>query len=167
MGYTHYWYLGGEEGNVPVPPEAFGHTLLDAKHLFQVAAEQGYDLAGPLGDGEPELTEGRLAFNGRNPDQSYETFSLAPGDRGFDCCKIGFMAPESFRAYGDVVEALLIRAKTLLDGRWKRIRHVHTWESIRGSGQRFLIVTEDGEEYTSGLSFAALALASDFEEAQA
>lgn len=126
MGYTHYWYTHRD-----APRDAFGRTALDAKRLFEVAADLGYELAGWDGSGEPELSEGAIAFNGSG-EGHYETFRLEaewsrpewqdvrlgarfagvdPMGWRFDCCKIGFLDPEGFRAYGDVVEALLIRAK--------------------------------------------------------
>lgn len=145
MGYTHYWYTHRD-----APADAYGRTALDAKRLFVVAAELGYDLADWKGEGQPECSEGAIAFNGRagNPDQSYETFrinaqwepngwttammhgadpALDPTGWRFDCCKIGFLDPAGFRPYGDVVEALLVRAKVYYgihmvvasDGEWE------------------------------------------------
>lgn len=138
MGYTHYWYQH-EHANT-THPEAFGRTLLDAQQLFRRAAELGYDLAGPMGEGDPELAEGYVAFNGRD-EQSYETFRFdAKPERPawvddkdddpwfFACCKIGFMDPDSFRAYGDVVEAFLIRAKHHY-GEAMRVASDGTWDN--------------------------------------
>lgn len=129
MGYTHYWYTHRD-----APMEAYSQTALDAKQLFAAAGELGYELSDWQGsdDGEPEVSEGAIAFNGRG-EQSYETFrleavwsrpewqrdanhfvgheSVDPRGWRFDCCKIGFLDPAGFKPYGDVVEALLIRAK--------------------------------------------------------
>ena len=150
MGYTHYWYTHRD-----APADAYGRTAMDAKRLFVVAAELGYDLAGWDGSGEPECSEGAIAFNGRagDPvDQSYDSCrinaqwepnrwssptadtpdgadpALDPTGWRFDCCKIGFLDPAGFRPYGDVVEALLARAKVhygvhmvvASDGEWEQ-----------------------------------------------
>lgn len=113
MGYTHYWAVDYEHA----PADAFGRSLLDAKAIIDAA---GVPLGGADGTGEPELAEGRIAFNGADPDD-YETFWLeaaAPGAEDY-----GWQAGERIhgpgwhwtfcktarRPYDVVIGALLLR----------------------------------------------------------
>jgi hypothetical protein len=102
MGYTHYWQRTDE----PTPDEAFGRTLLDTKAIIKTAGEQGIAIAGWDGEGEPELTEGLIRFNGVAPDEDYETFVFTPTHRDFEFCKTSCVRP-----YDAVVCAVLIAAK--------------------------------------------------------
>jgi hypothetical protein len=91
MGYTHYFRrLTGENAL------AFSLFSRDCWRLFSQCEAQGIALAGPLGDGDPQITMSHVAFNGAAP-EDYETFSwsrlVRPWDkdntagRVFDCCK--------------------------------------------------------------------------------
>lgn len=57
MGYTHYFYTGRELPNW----DAFA---ADARRILDTSAALGLKLAGPLGDGTPQVTDERLALNG-------------------------------------------------------------------------------------------------------
>lgn len=78
MGYTHYWTY---DHCAPGFAEAFAHLQVDAKRIFDWAAETGIPLAGydPAADeyttGAPLQGEGMIAFNGVGADE-YETFVL-------------------------------------------------------------------------------------------
>lgn len=60
MGYTHYWYVDPE-----LPSDLFGKVVADFRKLLPRLLEIGIPLAGPMGDGEPIITDEELCFNGR------------------------------------------------------------------------------------------------------
>jgi hypothetical protein len=100
MGYTHYWRIGE---NVPVPADAFGKLARDTKLIIDAAGVSllhDYDLPGT----EPEISEGRIFFNGAD-DDGHETFVISVHDTGFHFCKT------ARKPYDVIVCALLIRAK--------------------------------------------------------
>lgn len=128
MGYTHYWTVRPDR----VTPEQFLRLAMDCRRLFDAAISSGIELSGWSGDPvtRPELSEGSIVFNGRQPDD-YETFVLdvtplvdpgpdAPDYERFryernlsiggrwECCKT------ARRPYDAVVAAVLIRAAELL-----------------------------------------------------
>lgn len=119
MGYTHY-YVSVE----PLPPEAFGHFLLDAKRIVDATT---VPLAGPYGTGKPELNEGGIDLNGAG-DDAFETFTLVHDYVGFNYCKT------EHRAYDEVVTALLIRAKHHL-GKALQVRSDGTWAEWSAGAQ--------------------------------
>lgn len=100
MGYTHYWDVHEE------PEEAFGRLAMDAKIIFEAAAERGIKLANGMGaeGSEPEIGEGAIVFNGEEPND-YETFYFSQSQRGFQFCKT------ARNPYDPIVCAVLIRAK--------------------------------------------------------
>jgi len=104
MGYTHYF----NQSN----PETFARTALDAKTILE---STDIPVASWDGTGEPEITEGKISFNGAD-DDSYESFVIpAEGGRGF--CKTAHMP------YDAVVTAVLIRlahhgGSVSSDGNW-------------------------------------------------
>ena len=71
MGYTQYWRQSRDFTDtewLDLCGEAFRIILL--------AKELGIDVAGPLGDEEPEINIAKIRINGRAPDESCETFGL-------------------------------------------------------------------------------------------
>ena len=123
MGYTHYWY---HDHTDPAWPEVYGRTLMDAKRIIEAARCPivGWDHEPGT---QPELSEGRLAFNGQGGD-GHESFVLeaqpnwakATGDEvtlitrmeakrfaetgtNFTFCKT------ARKPYDDVVTAVLLR----------------------------------------------------------
>ena len=98
MGYTHYWEFDGDG-------ETFGRTALDAQRIVEHAATIGISIKGPMGAGEPEFTEGKIALNGdESKGEDYETFAITAEGTGFDFCKTRGDMP-----YDAVVTAILIR----------------------------------------------------------
>ena len=60
MGYTHYWYRDGRE----IKREVFERIVNDFKKLLPMFKVLDIKLAGPLGDGEPVITNDEVIFNG-------------------------------------------------------------------------------------------------------
>ena len=69
MGYTHYWNMKrkADVRKIGVTFTQMAAVIQDRKEL----------LAGWDGDGEPEVVEGRVSFNGIGSD-GHETFSFPP-----------------------------------------------------------------------------------------
>lgn len=128
MGYTHYWRI---DLNV-VTAGQFKRLGIDARRLFDVAAEQGVPVAYESDDERPAaIGEGVIRFNGVG-DDGYETFyfdatpntpppddssnydtwqyesTRDAGNRRFGFCKT------ARQPYDAVVTAFLIRAKVIL-----------------------------------------------------
>lgn len=101
MGYTHYW----SATSTPVPPEAFGRLALDCTRVIFPGC--GVALGDMRGEGEPEITEGVIRFNGsKELNQDYETFELpSTALKEFDFCKT------QYRPYDIVVCTVLLRAQ--------------------------------------------------------
>lgn len=59
MGYCHYWK---REQTISQP--SFGAIVHDFKRIILAPDDHGVRLAGPLGDGLPEITEAEVSFNG-------------------------------------------------------------------------------------------------------
>ena len=59
MGYTHYWYREPE-----ISVETMHIIVEDVSRLILVLDDNGVPLAGPIGDGMPEITAEWSAFNG-------------------------------------------------------------------------------------------------------
>lgn len=59
MGYTHYWYRPKVIGR-----ETFSRMVEDFRKLVPALAEAGAPIAGPYGEGEPEITPEVVHFNG-------------------------------------------------------------------------------------------------------
>lgn len=59
MGYTHYWYR--QKG---VKPDTYGQVIDDFRRLLPALKEWGIHLAGGLGEGEPQINETGVYFNG-------------------------------------------------------------------------------------------------------
>lgn len=115
MGYSHYWRRVRPVSNADKlrHREAFRLLTRDAWRLFAYCEDHGLALAGPLGDGTPETTAERIAFNGPAP-CDYETCdfpAVVPshyyGDGGaaFEFCKT------ALRPYDRAVVAFLLLAK--------------------------------------------------------
>ncbi len=59
MGYCHYW-----KRERSIEPATFGRIVQDFKQIVLALDDEGVRLAGPLGEGLPEITEEQIAFNG-------------------------------------------------------------------------------------------------------
>ena len=59
MGYTHYW-----DRQVSIPPKTYGKIAHDFRQLLPTLEEWGIQLAGGLGEGEPQIDETDVCFNG-------------------------------------------------------------------------------------------------------
>jgi hypothetical protein len=59
MGYNHYWEIDEEIDRAP-----FDSIVADFQRIVLTLDDLGVRLAGPLGDGLPEIAADRIAFNG-------------------------------------------------------------------------------------------------------
>jgi len=59
MGYCHYWGMEKE-----ITPEAFSRIIADVQQMILTLDDLGVRLAGPLGEGLPEIEVDHIAFNG-------------------------------------------------------------------------------------------------------
>lgn len=107
MGYTHYWDREALDASSPAARGiAYGRLAMDAKTLIANFRACGHAVAGPLGTGEPEITEGRIAFNGSAAERlDYESFVWDAREEGWNFVKT------AHRPYDILVTAVLIRAK--------------------------------------------------------
>jgi len=114
MGYTHYWYRQLASRDQPHIKESYGALALDIKRICTAVRFLGIELGDAHGEGKPEFTESRVAFNGVG-EESHESFVWVARveqrnhDKGepsiFDFCKT------AQKPYDAVVTASLIRAK--------------------------------------------------------
>lgn len=137
MGYTHYFAYRPQD---PQWAEAWPALVDDIYELTRVAEEEGYDLAGGLGEGRPEIGPDRIWLNGAG-DEGHETFHLAgpaPADSelGTEEHVFGF-CKTARKEYDGVVCAILLRAAQVApeamligsDGEWGV-----EWEAGAGEG---------------------------------
>ena len=110
MGISHYWKI-----RKTIDKERFAKIAQDFKKVIPYLC---VDLAGVNGEGEPEITDDVISFNGKAP-YEYEGFVLgrlaqAPyytqlyDGKWFNSCKVGFDCP---RPYDIAVKIALIIAK--------------------------------------------------------
>jgi hypothetical protein len=59
MGYTHYWYRPKK-----VKKEIFSEIVKDFKRMLPALEKAGVALAGPLGKGDPVISNEKIVFNG-------------------------------------------------------------------------------------------------------
>jgi hypothetical protein len=59
MGYNHYW-----EREIEIDEVSFGKIVTDFQRMVLALDDLGVRLAGPLGEGLPEISLGGIAFNG-------------------------------------------------------------------------------------------------------
>ncbi|MFN3466712.1 MAG: hypothetical protein ACK4WF_03315 [Candidatus Brocadiales bacterium] len=59
MGYTHHWYRQKE-----IDKGVFSAIVKDFRKLLPVLEKEGVKLAGSMGEGEPEITDDFVCFNG-------------------------------------------------------------------------------------------------------
>ena len=82
MGYTRYW----ERTEKPITED----FVEEVKEIIKDCAKKGIAIRGWSGEGSPELTLEKIAFNGNGKaerDLSHETFSINNKHTGFDFCK--------------------------------------------------------------------------------
>lgn len=60
MGYTHYWYR-----EKTIDPETYSKIVGDFQKLLPLFKTLDIKLAGGMGDGEPEITDETIWFNGK------------------------------------------------------------------------------------------------------
>ena len=99
-GYTHYWEHDGFDDST------WDKLKREAKTIIQKAIRDGVELAGPFGDGKPQITSYEIALNGAGKD-SYETFRLTKSPQEFEFTKT------AQRPYDPVVVSILAAAKKL------------------------------------------------------
>jgi hypothetical protein len=101
MGFTRYW-----KSSTAFDPAAFAEFASDARRIVDAARLGDIDIAGPLGEGDPVLTDEEIALNGRG-DNGHETFAIGANDGpiSFDFCKT------ARKPYDVVVCAILLRAE--------------------------------------------------------
>lgn len=123
MGYTHYWDHDYIESDV------WNQLVSDARKIIKAAAD--IPLGNYRGEGSPELTDERIALNGKG-EYSYESFILTPEPTSYDFCKT------EFRPYDVVVTTILLRATLTIPGfrirsdgeygeDWKQARDAYEW----------------------------------------
>jgi hypothetical protein len=127
MGYTHYWTTHRQ-----ATPDEWSTLMKQAVRVLNLAKKAGIELGDWKGEGFPLISDQKICFNGRAPDD-FETFSITPSPSEFEFCKTGR------RDYDAVVVAILELAKA----------------------QGFLTWRSDGdpEDHAQGLKFAKSALA--------
>lgn len=150
VGYTHYWYrVELPDGPLPAEPsDAYGRLAFDTIAIIDAATHAGVELAdGVAGVGtKPEVSEGRIWFNGARP-RSAETF-VWPADphNGQDRRWVTYRwerwagwCTTKWQPYDAVVCAVLIRARVhygpsirvLSDGCWEASATEPSWEAGR------------------------------------
>lgn len=96
MGYTHYWIFKKKVSDIENGTEKFKNAV----ELFKQGIEKLRDkedldgnkldykvmLGNGIGEGEPTITDDKLTFNGKCPND-YETFSITTESEDFDFCK--------------------------------------------------------------------------------
>ena len=60
MGYCHYWEIEQE-----INPDSFALIAADIERILLILDDAGVHLAGPLGEGAPEIDFEHIAFNGQ------------------------------------------------------------------------------------------------------
>jgi hypothetical protein len=117
MSWTHYW----RQTRDFTDPEWL-NLCGEAFRIIALAEELGIDVAGTLGDEEPEINIARIRINGKAPDESCETFALnkkmrelgeweTPDPKGvFDFCKT------RRRPYDKVVVSILHAVEKIAPG---------------------------------------------------
>lgn len=100
MVFTRYW----ASKNIETFPEKF---LSEVTAVFEVALEEGIELAGPLGEGTPVLESGYIGLNG-------PLSSSTGGDLTYESFVIDLSEPDPYnfcktrrRPYDAVVNAVL------------------------------------------------------------
>lgn len=59
MGYCHYWEIDAE-----IDKESYSRIIADFQQILLILDDLGVRLAGPLGEGLPEMDADHIAFNG-------------------------------------------------------------------------------------------------------
>jgi hypothetical protein len=112
-GYTHYFIWHQK------PDETSLHECLT--EMRRVVDARTSALAGPNGNGRPELEDLRVDFNGAGAN-GYEPFSF-PGEVGFNFCKT------EHQPYDDVVTACLLVARDHFPSSVLEITSDGSWET--------------------------------------
>lgn len=115
MGYTHYWTRG------TLTPTKFAEWSNEVRKIIAHAATKKIAIAGWDGEGDPEITNSVVSFNGEG-DESFESFKIDRDNTNWAFCKTGH------RPYDVVVGSALLRAHDIFgdkfevssDGEWDR-----------------------------------------------
>lgn len=105
MGYTRYYTTNKSLTHFPK------EFTDDVAAIIRAAGGKGIEVSGPLGAGDPEISDSHVAFNGpavsvSGDDLSYETFAIGiNGSVDWGFCKTGC------QPYDIVVNAILQSAK--------------------------------------------------------
>ena len=105
MGYTRYYTTNKSRTSFPK------EFTDDVAAIIRAAGDKGIEVSGPLGAGDPEISDNRVAFNGpavavNGDDLSYETFAIGiNGSADWGFCKTGY------QPYDIVANAILQSAK--------------------------------------------------------
>ena len=102
-GYTHYWSFERDFTR----DEWYG-LLEEVRRIIAAAEEDGIGIAGPMGTGNPEMTDSVIALNGKKPDD-YESFILT---RKFDEDAWNFTKTKH-KPYDAVVVSILAAARDI------------------------------------------------------
>jgi hypothetical protein len=105
MGYSHYWRQGD------IAPGSWARLASDVASVVGYYDQMNPDhrLAGIDGNGTPEISDVRIALNGRQPDDDCESFVLTPAAE-WSFCKT------QWQPYDVVVCAVLLRATLTIPG---------------------------------------------------
>ena len=104
MGYTHYWELKKQ----PTPTK-FKKAVETLNAIFAEHKDLRELLAGWDGNGEPDLNEEMISFNGRaDKGDDYESFTIQRAKPKWDFCKT------QYRPYDVVVCITLLVLKKVL-----------------------------------------------------
>lgn len=107
MGYSHYFPTRDAAALAAVLPQLGA----DTRQIVAEAGKREILLAGPLGSGEPVITDTEIALNGdESVGGDYESFVIGTEVRGFNFCKT------AHRPYDAAVVAILLRAHALAPG---------------------------------------------------
>jgi hypothetical protein len=136
MGYTHYWRFTKAITEIPNGVEKFKKASNLLKKGLKLMPD--IKLGNGIGEGEPEITDNSICFNGYGED-SYETFHVA-ADMDFEDLKFNFCKTACNNYDPAVCLALLILKDVYGDdikissdgdiengeGGWKRAKEIFT-----------------------------------------
>ena len=87
MGYTHYWTFKKKVNELN---QEYGENRFKvAVDLFKEGLKKLQDipLGNGIGKGKPIITDTEVCFNGKAPEEDYETCAMSLESKGFDFCK--------------------------------------------------------------------------------
>ena len=135
MGYTHYWYRPKV-----IPPGVYSQIVRDFRRILPTLEKCGVRLAGGLGEGEPQIDEEEVWFNGaKNCGHPKDDFSIAWPSRDAQ----GIAAPGEDVKVGTWFAGVELQKRSC-DGDcshetfvFPRVLKPHEWEKPRKNGLYF------------------------------